>query len=526
MNVALNRRAFGRAGLLAVGALTAPALLAACGDDAPAAPGTGTGAAGATAAPRRGGKLRAAFASSPADTLDIVKGHDVLGSVRGLAVYERLGDAHPDGSVTPRLFESLTPNADATVWTLKLKPGITFSDGRPLTTADVLASFATFTGTESGAAIAAFDPKASKATDARTATVALTAPVYDLPARVSGVVLVIMPEGKPASQLGDVVGSGPYEIASFVPGQRTVLRRRADYWDGDARGYLDEIELVAAPDAKSRLSALRAGQVDWADDIAYLDASTLREDRAITIHRGAAEQGLAWFLNMAAPPFDDERVRQALRYSVDRQKLVDTTLFGFGSVGNDLWGKGLPNYNGSIPQRPHDPAKAKSLLQEAGVATPVKATLLTSPIGPGLVEATQLLADQAREVGFDIKVEVVPPDVYFAQPEEWAKASGVAFAQVGAFTDMAPLVYLSDGPFNFGWRKPDWDAGFADGVGELDAAKRKATFDSLQKQLWDSGSDLVWGFAPRLVAAAPSVGGVDSSPNFGIPDLVFIHRTG
>ncbi|MCK9874252.1 ABC transporter substrate-binding protein [Frankia sp. Ag45/Mut15] len=522
MSGALTRRGFGRAGMVALGALGVPSLLAACGDDSSGSAGP---VAAASSTPRRGGTLRAAYASSPADTLDIIHGRDVLGSVRGLAVYERLGDAHPDGSVTPRLYESLTPNADGSRWTLKLKPNITFSDGKPLTTSDVLASFAAFTGTESGASIAMFDAKASRATDARTATIALTSPVYDLPARVSGVVLVIMPGGKPATKLGDVVGSGPYRIESFTPGQRTVLTRRTDYWDGDARGHLDRIELVAAADAKARLSALRSGQVEWADDVAYLDASTLRADKAISIHRSGAQQGLAWFLNMFAPPFDDEKVRQALKYAVDRQKIVDTALYGFGSIGNDLWGRGLPNYNSALAQRTHDPDKARALLREAG-RPQVKAELLTSPIGPGLVEATQLLAEQARAVGFDITVRTISPDVYFSQPEQWARASGVAFAQVGAFTDMAPLIYLSDGPYNFGWKRPAWDTAYNKAVGDQDATARRTAFDDLQKQLYDAGPDLVWGFAPRLVATAPSVGGVDANPNYGVADLSFVHRTG
>ena len=142
------------------------------------------------------------------------------------------------------------------------------------------------------------------------------------------------------------------------------------------------------------------------------------------------------------------------------------------------------------------------------------------------MEATQLLAEQARAVGFDITVKTISPDVYFSQPEQWAKAAGVAFAQVGAFTDMAPLVYLSSGPYNFGWRRPAWDSSYDKGVGEQDEAARRTIFDDLQKQLYDSGPDLVWGFAPRLVATAPSVGGVDTNPNFGFADLSFIYHTG
>lgn len=509
-----TRRRFLRSGAAVGAGLALAPLLAACSSDDDAAAPTG----GPTGAPRRGGTLRMAYLSTPSDSVDPLMANDYLSNTRLLQVYEKLALLGPGGQVRPLLYERSDHNADGTEWTFVLKPGIRYADGREMTAADVLASLAAQAQTSAGTGLTAIDLARSNAPDPRTVRLVVGEPTADLDYRFAAGYFTVMPDGRGADSANALNGSGPYRVESFTAGQLSVLVRRPDYWGGDTRGLLDRIELSAVPEPTARVNALLAGQVDWADNITFVDADTHRGNPKLVLHPAPTPDGLGWFLNATAPPFDDVRVRQAFRLSVDRQALVTATTFGLGKPGNDLWGEGLPWYATGLPQRTPDVDRAKALLAEAG-RDRVPVSILASPMGPGLVEASHMAVDQAKRAGFDVTVEEMPVDLFYADPSRYYNYAAVTFSWAASFPLMASYLYLPDSVYNFGWKNDDWTRRFREAGGLFDAPARQAAYDALQRELWDAGPDLVWGLAPKQTATSPKVGGVDTIGDPTVPDL-------
>lgn len=511
--VSLSRRRLLRSGAAVGAGLALAPLLAACSSDDSTSP-----AGGPTGAPRRGGTLRMAYLSTPSDSIDPLMASDFLSNARLLQVYEKLALLGPDQQVRPLLYERADHNADGTEWTFVLKPGIRYADGREMTAADVLASLATQAQTGAGTSLTAIDLTRSHAVDARTVRLLLAEPTADLEYRFAAGYFTVMPDGRSADSADKLNGSGPYRVESFTAGQRSVLVRRPDYWGGEARGLLDRLELTAVPEPAARVNALLTGQIDWADNISFVDADTHRTNPKVVLHPTAVPDGLGWFLNATAPPFDDARVRLAFKLAVDREALVTATTFGLGRPGNDLWGDGLPWYATGLPQRTRDVERARSLLAEAG-RDRVPVSILASPMGPGLVDASHMVVDQAKQAGFDVTVEEMPVDVFYADPSRYYNYAATTFSWTAAFPYMAQFLYLPDSTYNFGWKNDDWTRRFKAAGGLFDTAARQAAYDALQRELWESGPDLVWGLAPKQTATSPKVGGVDTIGDPTVPDL-------
>lgn len=233
--------------------------LAACGggDEEPAA-------AEASVTPRKGGKLRAAFIGGSAESTDPTLAAKVgIDYVRARLVWDTLGELD-GGKAVWRLAESVEPNADATKWTVRVREGVTFSDGRQLTAKDVLFSLRALMEKRSpqGGFITHLDLKNARAKDARTVELPLTMAdgFFDLALAHS---MFVFPDG--TKDLIKAVGSGPYTLKTWQAGRSGILVPRADYWDGDNGGpYLDELELVSVTDAAARLSGLKSGQFGYA----------------------------------------------------------------------------------------------------------------------------------------------------------------------------------------------------------------------------------------------------------------------
>lgn len=477
----------------------------------------GSGSAAPTASSgKRGGTLRAAVLATPQETLDAsLPAADNITQVRNFLVYERLASLDEKQQVRRILYTDVQHSADGRSWTFTLDKRAAFADGSPVTGQDVLDSLNTLLPTEAAANLTMIDPKASTA-DGSSVTLALSYPVADLERRLAGSYFIVMKGGKGSADPGKMNGSGPYRVTGFRAGQRTELQRRKDYWAGDERGMADTIELIGVADPAARMRALKSGQVDLADDVSFVDAKAAGDQQVI--HQAPAPFVYELIMNGTLAPFDDVRVRQALRLAVDRQRLVDSVAVGYGKPGNDLWGAQLPGYATDIPQRTRDLEQAKKLLAQAGKPT-VTATIYAAELAPGLVAGTRLLADQAKEAGFELTVQEMDPAQYYAQVQQWHTWPGVAFTMGLSFEQMADFLYLPQAPFNFGWDKPGWAERYNAALGEFDPAAKQKALDGLQRDLWESGPDLVWGLAPKLIATRPGVTGLEAIGDFNYPDL-------
>lgn len=497
----VRRATVSRRGLL-IGA-AGVAALGACG---PAPAGDAVPAAGP---PRPGGRLRVALAgnSPTADDLDPHVAGSAAGGALGRNVWDRLVSYDNDLTLRYRLAESLQPNADGTEWRITLRPGVLFSDGTPLTSRDVMWSVRRMLdpAKPSSADLSMVDIDRTEAEDDRTVLLALRRPLADLGSVLAGSYVFVVKDGTDTFDASTLpVGTGPFALRSWSPGDRSLLVRNPHYWEAGLP-HLDEVEIVQIAEPEARVNAFLSGEVDMIDQVPAVRAQTLRQDPGVALVM--PEFGTMAALQMRADvaPFDDVRVRQAMRLAVDRQAMIDTAYLGFAEIGNDLYGLGAPFYAADLPQRGYDPERARALLREAG-HDGLTVTLTTADSSPGQLDSATLFVEQAKAAGITVVLETVPADNYAAQVSGrlplthnnwWNYSLDYYYGQTTT----------SDAPGGTGWRRPEWDARFAEARGTLDVDERGRLFADLQRELYEEGNLIVHSFVKQPAAVRSTVQG-------------------
>ncbi|MCP2316191.1 peptide/nickel transport system substrate-binding protein [Nocardia amikacinitolerans] len=492
-------RGAGAAGLVALGGI---GVLTGCGTD---------GSTGAPEGPpRAGGRLRSAIAGRAAsvDVLDPHRAGSSAGGAVSKNVWDKLVAYNNDLTLRYRLAQSLEPNADGSEWRITLRPGVVFSDGTPLTARDVLWSFERMLdpAKPSSGDLAVVDMGRTRADGELGVVVAMKTPIADFGSVLAGWYCYVVKDGSTVFDERTLpVGTGPFALHSWSPGDRTVLRRNEKYWDGPV--HLDEVEIIQIAETEARMNAFLSGEVDLVQEMSYLQARSLDSDPDAYVVTPPAGLMGAFQMRVDEPPFDDVRVRQAMRLAVDRQAMVDSVYYGYGEVGNDIYGKGAPFYNDSLPQRTYDPERARQLLKEAGKEN-LTVTLQTADAIPGMVESATLFAEHAKAAGITIRLETVPADTYFS------RVSGKQpLTHIGWWNYSLDYFYgqtmTSASPSNgTGWRRPAWDAKFAAARAEMNEQRRRQLYFELQEELWNEGGYILHSFAKRPDAARKRVRGV------------------
>ncbi|MET8113019.1 ABC transporter substrate-binding protein [Streptomyces prasinus] len=499
----LRRRGF----LAATGAASLGALaLTGCG-------GTGTGPtddAGEGGSPKKGGRLRAAFAGGGAgETLDPHMANLFVDVARAKALFDKLADYGADLSARPRLAERWEPNRTLDRWRVTLRRAV-FHDGRPVTAKDVLYSYRRIADPKRAfrakASLEPVDLDASRATGERSLEFVLKRPTAEFPNVLAAFGAYIVPEGATGFDRKPV-GSGPFRFRSFTPGRSAVFARHDAYWEGAP--HLDEIEFVVANEESARVNALLGGQIEYAHE---LNPATARAHEGkgqveIVRLRGSAMQ--AFCMKTDRPPFDDERVRRAFFLIADREELVDGALSGAGEVGNDLFGKGYEYYADGLPQRAPDLDKARALLKQAG-AENLKVTLDTSAVAAGFTEAASIFRDQAAKAGVTVEVRMGSKDSYWSDVLD---RGTLCCYRSGAMPIEAHISQrlLTDSTTNATrWRHEDFDALYRQAQSTRDSTGRAAVYERMQRRLYAEGGFLIWGFADWIIGTARTVKGVET----------------
>ncbi|GAB2325679.1 ABC transporter substrate-binding protein [Streptomyces griseoincarnatus] len=499
----LRRRGFlavagGAAGL---GALA----LAGCADTGPAAETAKGGGK-----PRRGGRLRAAFAGGGAsETLDPHLSNLFADVARAKALFDKLADYGPDLSAQPRLATKWEPNAGLDRWKVTLREAV-FHNGKPVTAKDVLYSYRRIADPvkafRAKASLEPIDLEASRALDDRTVEFVLKRPTAEFPNVLAAFGAYIVPEGEQDFDKKPV-GSGPFRFVSFAPGKSAVFKRNEDHWDGAP--YLDELEFVVANEESARVNALLGGQIEYAHELNPTTARAHEGQGQIEIVRlpGSAMQGFV--MKTDRPPFDDKRVREAFFLIADRKELVDGALSGAGEIGNDLFGKGYEYYAASLPQREQDLDRAKALLKQAG-AGGLKVTLDTSPVAAGFTEAATIFRDQAAKAGVTITVKTGSKESYW---KDILDSGTFASYRSGAMPIEAHISQrlLTDSTTNATkWHHKDFDALYQQAQSTKDKSARAAVYERMQRRLHAEGGFLIWGFADWILGTARNVKGIET----------------
>ncbi|WP_033287620.1 ABC transporter substrate-binding protein [Amycolatopsis jejuensis] len=509
-----TRRTF----LLGAGAAAA---LTACAprSPAPAAPEAGP--------PRRGGQLRVGMVGggkaesfNPAGTA-----YALINIAMVQAVFDPPIRIAADLSLQPGLFTEWTPDPAATEWTFTLRPDVTWHDGKPFTAEDVIYSLRWMgtPGNRMEDTVRSVDLANVRKDGPHRVVVPLKHPYLEFPVVLAAAAFLVQ-DG--AEDFTTPVGTGPFVFHAFEPGRQSTCRRNPDYWE-EGKPYVDELVIRSLNDDTARLNALTGGEIDVMAQVPFHSAKAGLGDN-VRLLRASGLGAYAFYLAVDQPPFDDVRVRQALRLLMDRQQLVDVALYGFGSVANDLFGKGLPGYAADLPQRHRDVERAKMLLREAGHGSGLKLELQTAAIAPGTVEAATLFQQQAKDAGVEVEVSQVDTAAYFDPTRNYLR---MPFAQTvwsgyATLSNFYPYMLQPDAAGNeTHWNSPRTTELIDQATTATTPAAAASAWAAVQREQWDEGGYLWWGTVDNLDAVSTRVAGIVPNrlgPPTGFADAYFV----
>ena len=457
----------------------------------------------------KGGSLTAGVAhGATTDTLDPGVFEAGFMIPLGSAINGYLTEIDANSVVQPSVAESWDVTPDARVWTFKIRSGVTFHDGRDVTVDDVIASLNHHRGEQSTSAA---KPLLAAVTDIRAdgsnLVIELESGNADFPAALADYHMAIMPTKDGVSDWQSGIGCGAYVLENFNPGVSAELRRYPGYWS-DAVGHVEEWRLLSLIDTNARTTALLSGNVDIIDRLDPRTTSLMSRDPSIAIHSIAGNQHYTFPMLTNQSPFDDNNVRQALKYAIDREALVERVLFGYGTVGNDHpIGQGQQYYNAEMEQKVYDPDRARSYLKQAGV-NDLKVQLSVSDAAfAGAVDAGALIRESAATAGIDVEIVREPKDGYWSNV--WRKKGWSASYMAGRPVEdlVFSLLYKTGVDWNEAyWSNARFDTLLAEARAELDSDKRRTMYYEMQDIVANQGGVAVPMFANYLFATRQTVG--------------------
>jgi len=504
----LSRRRFLAGSTAALATLGAGGLLAACGSAAPSTTTTSSTATSVAAArPRRGGTLRAALSGgSSSDTLDAQQGINNVDFARLLQLYNPLVAYTPDVVPEFALAEEITPNATATVWTVRLRRGVLFHNGKELTADDVVFSIdRIMRNNYPGASmLVGLLTNEIKKLDPYTVQLPFAAPYSSLIDAMAGYeyYLNIVPVGYDPTH---PIGTGPFMYKSFTPGLQSTFVRNPNYWQSP-EPYLDEVVITDYPDETTQINALEGGSADVINLLSASASTSVKSDGyGVLISPGGGFTPFTMRVDVA--PFNDVNVRQALRYIAGRHEMMDVVFGGHGLLGNDIFSIYDPEYDHKIPQRHEDYDHAKFLLKKAGQEH-LTVELVTADIAQGTVGVAQVLAQQASQAGVTINLnKVTVTEFYGTNYLKWPFAQDYWY--YSAYLPQVGQAFLPSSPFNeTHFDDPHYTALYKEAVSTLDRGKQTEIAHEMQRIDWTHGGYIIPYFPPVIDGYSPKVQGL------------------
>jgi peptide/nickel transport system substrate-binding protein len=332
-----------------------------------------------------------------------------IGEVTHYNIFEGLTKINEDFSITPLLAEKWDFSPDLKTLTFTLKPNIKFQDGEPFSSKDVKFSFERYAGKDSTnkdkgffATIESIDTP-----DPLTAVLKFKDPSYWALYHLGLSTAVIINEKSAATEATNPVGTGPYKFVSWTKGASVAL----DKWDGfrDAANVpIAHAKFRFISDPSAAAAGMIAGDIDAFPRFANLEAlGQFKSDPRFQVMVGGTDCKTIVGINNKRKPLDDVRVRQAIAHAIDRKGVIDGAMSGLGTPIGSHYTALEPGYIDLTGMYPHDPEKAKALLKDAGVATPLKLSLMLPPVPNYARQGGQIIAAQLAEVGIEADIHNV-----------------------------------------------------------------------------------------------------------------------
>jgi peptide/nickel transport system substrate-binding protein len=500
------------------GSVAAVAVSAGCSARPPLSGRTSvTTAPRSSPAVRRGGTLRVGMLGGANDIVDgqyIRAKPDIARLVAGwepLATYDEDFNVSTSGGLAEEIDSS--PSADR--YTIRIRDGIEFHDGKTLDADDVVYSFRRAIDPTLGinpALRALVRPDGIGKLDARTVDIRLAQPSVTFLDSLALYAFGMVPDGY--SRDADVqVGTGPFRLESFSPGSESRHVRHPNYWGAEGP-YLDEVRIIDFGDSTALVNALRAGELDCAIDVPYSLTRMLSEVDGLAILDSAGGNWLTITMAIDQPPFDDVRVRRAFRLMVDRDEVVERVFAGHGRVANDMYGPLDPCYAGDLPQRRRDVDQARALLAEAG-RSGLEIDLFAPSDNAALADLASVFADHAKGAGVDVNVRVLPGAEYWG--EEYCKRTfATGFWGTRSYLPQVPLSSLHDAVYpETHWppARSDFAAMYLEAIATANADERCAIVRRMQEEEYRDGGNIIAAFHNLVDGHRTAVRGLVERPN-------------
>ncbi len=509
------RLAAGAAVLLVLVALAAGA--AACGGS-----DSGTSASPTAAGqPKAGGTLRVGMQAGNGQYDPVMMAGAVGDIILVCQVQENLVMLAQDFSVQPWLAIKWD-SSDGKTWSFELQPDVTFSSGEPFTSEDVVYSFDHLKSKGSPMAGVYANVVKVTADDATHVTFQLEKVDSEFPATLTDYRAKMLCKSV-KDPMKELVGTGPFILQSYSGEDRAVLVKNPTYWQKDASGtqlpYLDGVEFVYSPDTAGQIEGLQGGALNWVGGLTSEQKQVVEADPNLKIITAKTNYCFELQIRCDQGPGKELAFRQALMAGTDRQGIVDLVAPGVGDAGNGtLVGPAYAAYY-SEDQIAYDPEKAKQLLADAGYADGVKIKLVAQTADPVPALATAWQA-QMKEIGVDVSIVKVPPDVYYADKgtDNWYQAD---FSFVDWGTRAVPLTYfqlaLTSDPDNWNysrWYNTEFDDLTAQIPQSLDEAERADLYKQAQALLQDQVPMINFLINLGVAGESAAVDGIELDPDW------------
>lgn len=499
------------------------AVLPGCGDGSKDPGGQGNN--GKTGEPVKGGEITIGIAQELDDSLD--PHQTVAAGTREVLfnIFEGLVKPNSDGEMIPAVAEKYTLSEDGTTYTFTLREGVKFHNGQTVTAEDVVYSINRCAAVPEGQEkplVAAFSAvKSVEALDKKT--VAVTIAQRDLEF-ISYMTAAIIPADY-ENQDTAPVGTGPFRFVSRTPQQDFVMERFEDYWGAPA--WLDKVTYKICENADALVMNLNGGSIDLCAHLTSAQASQLNQN--FQVLEGTMNLVQAIYLNNQAKPFDNQLVRQALCYAIDRQGIMDMVADGHGTaVGSSIYPAFTKYFLPELVDKyPHDVAKAKELLAQAGYPDGFDMTISVPSNYQPHMDTAEVVAEQLREAGINVTI----------QPVEWSTwldtiYNGRQFQATVVGVDAANMTaramlerFTSDYGKNFiNYNNPAYDALFQKAINAQDEAGQTDLYKQMETMLADTAANVYIQDLCDLVAMRQDLGGLKFYPIY-VLDLSTVYFT-
>jgi peptide/nickel transport system substrate-binding protein len=370
--------------------------------------------------PRRGGIATISYTdASTSDKLDPARLAVAFEVFAGGLLYDNLVAVDADNQPIPALAESWHADSTLTRWVFDLRKGVEFHDGRPFTSADAEFTVSRVLDPKLGSGATALfagilKPEGIRQNGAHQIEFTLQRPNAFLPVLLSTYFMRVLPAGITLAETNKGIGTGAFKLDSFQPGTEMQVSRNPHYWK-DGKPYLDGINVSIVFDPTTKLESVLTGNADVGDAIEYSALPLVQSSPNAQLIKAAGANFGTFSLYQKKSPGNDLIVRQAIKYGLDRQKILETVYFGAGAVSADVSIPPTdPYYPHDVKPFPHDPEQAKALLKKAGYPNGLTLTLYASSASPGMADSAVALQQILQPAGINLGVQMLPNGTYYS----------------------------------------------------------------------------------------------------------------